>query len=170
MKGRSHPARRIAHGALAALLAFGLTPTAAFADEQSADGESARNDTGVIEQLATQQQERWDAALATGDLRILTDESIYNAEDDGALLEAREALPSSYDLRDKGVVTPVKRQNPWGTCWGFAAIAASRFGGSRRLRRFGTGWLWRLRHFKIGIIFLAHRYICGTKINVASKI
>ena len=125
MKGRSHPARRIAHGALAALLAFGLTPTAAFAEEQSVDGESAHNEAGVIEQLATQQQERWNAALATGNLRILTDESIYSAEDDGALLAAREALPSSYDLRDKGVVTPVKRQNPWGTCWGFAAIAAA---------------------------------------------
>lgn len=41
-------------------------------------------------------------------------------------------LPSKYDLRDPNgdgdrsdsVVTPVKQQNPWGTCWGFAAIAA----------------------------------------------
>ncbi len=34
-------------------------------------------------------------------------------------------LPSKLDLRDRGVVTPVKLQDPWGTCWGFAAIAAS---------------------------------------------
>ncbi len=34
-------------------------------------------------------------------------------------------LPSKLDLRDRGVVTPVKYQDPWGTCWGFAAIAAS---------------------------------------------
>ncbi len=36
-----------------------------------------------------------------------------------------ESLPEKFDLRDKGVVTPVKFQNPWGTCWGFAAIAAA---------------------------------------------
>ena len=35
------------------------------------------------------------------------------------------SYPSSYDLRDEGYVTPVKFQNPFGTCWGFAAIAAA---------------------------------------------
>lgn len=34
-------------------------------------------------------------------------------------------LPESFDLRKRGIVTPVKNQSPWGTCWGFAAIAAS---------------------------------------------
>ena len=34
-------------------------------------------------------------------------------------------LPSSYDLRDEGVVTPVKLQNPWGTCWAFGGTAAA---------------------------------------------
>lgn len=38
---------------------------------------------------------------------------------------ADESLPEKFDLRDRGVVTPVKFQNPWGTCWGFAAIAAA---------------------------------------------
>lgn len=35
------------------------------------------------------------------------------------------ALPERFDLRDRGVVTPVKLQNPWGTCWSFAAISAA---------------------------------------------
>ena len=39
--------------------------------------------------------------------------------------ESEENYPKSYDLRDKGIVTPVKFQNPFGTCWGFAAIAAA---------------------------------------------
>lgn len=37
----------------------------------------------------------------------------------------KKSLPEKYDLRDYGLVTPVKNQNPWNTCWGFSAIAAS---------------------------------------------
>ena len=39
--------------------------------------------------------------------------------------EPDDSLPKKYDLRDLGVVTPVKSQKPWNTCWGFAAIAAA---------------------------------------------
>lgn len=35
-----------------------------------------------------------------------------------------ESFPSHYDLRDYGYVTPVKYQNPWGTCWCFGGVAA----------------------------------------------
>ncbi|MDO5112396.1 MAG: C1 family peptidase [Clostridia bacterium] len=34
-------------------------------------------------------------------------------------------LPSSYDLRAQGRVTPVRDQSPYGTCWSFAAIGAA---------------------------------------------
>jgi len=33
------------------------------------------------------------------------------------------SLPTSWDSRGKGWVTPVKNQNPWNTCWTFASCA-----------------------------------------------
>lgn len=33
-------------------------------------------------------------------------------------------FPESFDLRKSGLVTDVKFQNPWGTCWAFSSIAA----------------------------------------------
>ena len=33
-------------------------------------------------------------------------------------------LPTSYDLRDYGRISPIRNQSPWGTCWAFAALSA----------------------------------------------
>ena len=38
-------------------------------------------------------------------------------------LQAQGPLPSSFDWRDYGKVTPVKQQHPCGTCWDFAATS-----------------------------------------------
>ena len=35
------------------------------------------------------------------------------------------ALPEKFDLRDYDLVSSVKAQDPWGSCWGFAATAAA---------------------------------------------
>ena len=46
----------------------------------------------------------------------------------GLKLKSEKNFPAKYDLRDvdgKCYVTNVKFQNPFGTCWGFAAIAAA---------------------------------------------
>lgn len=36
-----------------------------------------------------------------------------------------DTFPAQFDLRDRGTVAPVRSQNPWGTCWSFATVAAS---------------------------------------------
>lgn len=38
--------------------------------------------------------------------------------------EAKQALPSRYDLRERGLVTSVKDQGSYGTCWAFATFGA----------------------------------------------
>ena len=36
-----------------------------------------------------------------------------------------DSFPAEFDLRKRGVIPPVKSQNPWGTCWSFATMAAT---------------------------------------------
>ena len=48
------------------------------------------------------------------------------AEDVNTAVASTEArFPVKFDLRDTGVVTPVKIQDPWKSCWAFASIAAA---------------------------------------------
>ena len=35
-----------------------------------------------------------------------------------------DSFPEKFDLRERGIVTPVKSQIPWGTCWTFGTSAA----------------------------------------------
>ncbi|MBQ3685569.1 MAG: hypothetical protein II933_04175 [Candidatus Methanomethylophilaceae archaeon] len=48
-----------------------------------------------------------------------------------------EGLPSKFDQRDLGIVTPPKYQNPWGTCWAFGGTGAAE---TAILTLLGTTW------------------------------
>ncbi len=51
-------------------------------------------------------------------------EEYVNAGIDLPHVAVNEDLPSSYDLRDEGLVTSVKNQGYYGSCWTFAAASA----------------------------------------------
>jgi len=45
-------------------------------------------------------------------------------DSDSTILKNENNLPSSYDLRDYGYVTPVRNQTPFGICWAFGIMGA----------------------------------------------
>lgn len=53
------------------------------------------------------------------ELKELTPYNIPESESSAAP-RARMALPTAYDSRNRGYITSVKDQNPWGACWAFA--------------------------------------------------
>ena len=78
------------------------------------------------------------AVIALSATAIIVGVSNENSSDDLSLtfVDARftviadpteigTAFPSSFDQRDLGIVTSVKYQNPWGTCWAFAGTSAA---------------------------------------------
>lgn len=113
---------RFMRGALAVALVASLCPGLAYAEGASSEG----NVADKFAQQALEAIERFDN---TGIVDYLRDVDAYEENEEGGTSLRNGLLspsfPSSYDLRDEGVVTSVKQQNPWGTCWGFAAIAAS---------------------------------------------
>ena len=54
---------------------------------------------------------------------VLGGRSLVDTDEAG--IKILETLPEKFDLREQGVVTPVKLQNPWGTCWAHGIIGAS---------------------------------------------
>ncbi len=106
--------------ALAGVLAAGLVPSAAFAATTS-DGASEVD--SLISAMADEQVKLFGSASATGDTNLLYSSASYSDGVDASL--AATTMPTSFDLRDQGTVTPVKDQTPWGTCWSFGSTAAA---------------------------------------------
>ena len=113
---------------------------AASDDEAIVDGEDTQNCISEADSNEANAEANTDVnAEADVDTDANTDVDITandNADTDKTeaaipvLQSAEDSLtagedPSKFDLRDLGRVTPVKQQNPWGTCWAFAATAAA---------------------------------------------
>lgn len=59
-------------------------------------------------------------ALPSSELPVLSD---YRPDTADYPL-SRGLLPARYDAREMGYVTPVKDQDPWGSCWAFGTLSA----------------------------------------------
>ena len=73
-----------------------------------------------------------DAAVSYGALPSDIEMPEYSS---GGLSASGIVLPEKYDLRDYGYVTPVRDQNPYGTCYMFATLAAAE---SNILKKYGA--------------------------------
>ena len=62
---------------------------------------------------------------ASSDLLMKTGEDVDDIYSALIWTSIADTFPAKFDLRDRGTVTPVKSQNPWGTCWSFATVASS---------------------------------------------
>lgn len=65
-------------------------------------------------------QEQPAAALPSAELPELPNYTSDSSE----LPLSRGVLPTRYDSRERGYVTSVKDQNPWGACWAFGTLSA----------------------------------------------
>ena len=111
--------KRLMSIAFSCLIAFGMLPTAGFyVPDWQAYAEDKSDTSSTIEEIAGQLAEDG------------TDPFDYTQESakKKAIRTANRNYPDSFDLRDVGgqsYVTPVKFQEPFGNCWGFAAISAA---------------------------------------------
>ena len=96
---------------LSLLLAAAMLVSAIPASLAEDDGQNEL--TGKIIDAATE----FVPDLTGVDFYVYGDDTVWPAS-------VADALPASFDLRDRGVVPEVRNQGNWGSCWGFAAIGA----------------------------------------------
>lgn len=93
----------------------------------AAQGADARDDAAHVQDESAQHDEELPSGRVGGlSVPSVAAQSRYNYSDaDAALLaDGGEDLPERFDLRDQGVVTSVKLQSPWGSCWTFGTLAS----------------------------------------------
>lgn len=102
---------------LSAVMAVTMMPMSVLAAGSAGSAAKAAPAGGTLDEMAAQMQDRTNDPFAFRGGKLQKQISI-----------AAEDYPAKYDLRDvngKSYVTPVKFQNPFGTCWGFSAITAA---------------------------------------------
>ena len=101
---------------LAVVMTLSLT-TGAFAEQYPISGLS-ESDRNALDYLGSELQKPAKTLMRTGeDVDDLYSEVLWTSVGD--------TFPEKFDLRDRGVVTSVKDQSPWGTCWTFGTMGAS---------------------------------------------
>ncbi|MBR2547642.1 MAG: hypothetical protein IKF07_05560 [Eubacterium sp.] len=128
---------------LAAVLVITMVPAAYAADSTESTSEQKKHDEireEAIRDLASQLQDKsrdpydYEGGRSSGRLRL-------NADDYPAKFDLRDVDTDGDGKGDTSYITPVKFQNPFGSCWGFAAIAAAESSilSNKELNNDGTG-------------------------------
>ena len=84
----------------------------------SAFAEAAAGESDALDYLGHELEASADHLMKTG-------EDVDDIYTELKWTSVADTFPAKFDLRDRGTVTPVRSQSPWGTCWSFATIAAS---------------------------------------------